>query len=474
MEWNGFCGPAYNGQSIAASGDRLVNLWPQFLQNKNRWILVGSPGLLVKWDLGDGLPVRALYETNGRVFCVAGDGFYELYSDFTSFKHGTVSSASTMATIESNGTQVFITSNWSGYIFTLATDAFVAISDYDFPGASMGGFLDNYFLALEPNSRKLYVSALTDGTNWDALDYGAKESSPENVDSFIVDHNEVFLIGKRAEMWYNSGDADYPLTRRDAAIIEQGIAAPFARSRVDNSIFWLGADERGQGIAWRLQGYTPVRISNEAVEWQWLQYSTIADAISYAYQEGGHTFWVLTFPTANKTWVYDATLGSNAGWHERLYWDSASAAYWRHRAQCHCFAFGMHLVGDHENGKIYKQSLSIYDDNGAYIRCMRIPPYIEDENKNITVSRFEILMEPGVGLVTGQGSDPVVMARWSKDGGYTWGAERQLKIGQLGVYDKRAYMNLCGWGPRMVPEITITDPVKRIVIGATYEADGET
>ena len=82
-------------------------------------------------------------------------------------------------------------------------------------------------------------------------------------------------------------------------------------------------------------------------------------------------------------------------------------------------------------------------------------------------------MEPGVGLVSGQGSDPVVMARWSKDGGYTWGSERQLKIGQLGVYSKQAYMNLCGWGPRMVPEITMTDPVKRIILGATYEADGE-
>ena len=72
---------------------------------------------------------------------------------------------------------------------------------------------------------------------------------------------------------------------------------------MNNGIFWLGQDARGQGMVYRSNGYTGQRISTHAVEWQIQQYGTLSDAIGYTYQQDGHSFYVLIFPTANTTWV---------------------------------------------------------------------------------------------------------------------------------------------------------------------------
>ena len=77
-------------------------------------------------------------------------------------------------------------------------------------------------------------------------------------------------------------------------------------TKMDNGVFWLGKDARGQGIVYRANGYTGTRVSTHAVEWQIQRYGDMSDAIGYAYQQDGHTFYVLTFPSADATWVYDA------------------------------------------------------------------------------------------------------------------------------------------------------------------------
>jgi hypothetical protein len=75
--------------------------------------------------------------------------------------------------------------------------------------------------------------------------------------------------------------------------------------RADNAIAWIGADERGQGIAYKNNGYQPQRISNHAVEYEWSLYSTISDCEAWGEQHGGHVWSVFYFPTGDATWVYD-------------------------------------------------------------------------------------------------------------------------------------------------------------------------
>jgi hypothetical protein len=101
----------------------------------------------------------------------------------------------------------------------------------------------------------------------------------------------------------NSGAADFPFERINGSIIQYGCAAKHSPAQFDNSVLWLGDGHEGAGIVWRAQGYNPVRISTHALENEFRSYATVADAQGYVYQQNGHTFYVLTFPTAGKTWV---------------------------------------------------------------------------------------------------------------------------------------------------------------------------
>jgi hypothetical protein len=165
---------------------------------------------------------------------------------------------------------------------------------------------------------------------------------------------------------------------------------------MDNGLFWLGADARGQGIVYRANGYTGQRISTHAVEWQIQQYSTLTDAIAYTYQQDGHSFYVLTFPSGNATWVYDVATGA---WHERAGWDNG--LFTRHRSNCQMAFNHKIVVGDYQNGNIYAFDLNTYADNGQtqkWLRSWRALPTGQNNLKRTAQHSMQIDIESGVGL----------------------------------------------------------------------------
>jgi hypothetical protein len=80
-------------------------------------------------------------------------------------------------------------------------------------------------------------------------------------------------------------------------------------------------------------------------------------------------------------------------------------------------------------------------------------------------------METGVGTVSGQGVDPVVMMRVSRDGGHTWSNERTAGLGRLGEYTQRVFWNQLGRARDMVFEVRISDPVAVAILGAELSLD---
>ena len=254
-------------------------------------------------------------------------------------------------------------------------------------------FMDGYFIALVANSQKFVISQLEDGSTWDAADVAQVEEFPDNVLSMIVSDELLWFLGAtRSIPYYDSGAALFPFTPVQNVLIEQGIAAPRSRVRLDNSIFWIGQDERGQGIAWRANGYTPVRVSTHAIEFAWSQYSTIADAVGYSYQDQGHSFWVICFPTAQATWVYDVATGL---WHQRDNWVNGISK--AHPSWVHAYCFGKHLVGDPFNANIYDMSLAYVDNDGTPKRWVRAAPHVSVEQKRLTYNQLQLYVESGIG-----------------------------------------------------------------------------
>ena len=197
-----------------------------------------------------------------------------------------------------------------------------------------------------------------------------------------------------------------------------------------------------------------------------LDQTTLVNATAWTYQQGGHHFYCLNLPGASSTWVYDA---STELWHERAFLGSFGLE--RHRAEVHAVAFGLNIVGDYVNGKIYALDPNYYTDSGTAVKRLRASPHLSQGLKYIRHNSFQLDMETGVGLSSGQGVAPLVMMRYSDDGGSTWSSELTTSIGALGNRRTRAIFRRLGSSRDRVYELSVSDPVKVVFIGAELDVE---
>lgn len=475
----GFCGGSYTSQSPNVAANLTMNWYPERIEDlgKTKVALCPSPGTKqFSYTAGVGLQCTALFVFDERLFGYLAGGVTVTGSIFECFSNGTLSvfpgyvAATGVSFSANSASQLLIIDPLTGSASILDLP-----SNTLFPGVvagvTQGAFCDGYFLALEANSNKFRISGIEDGLTWNALDVAAVSVFPDKIVSMLVDHREVWFWGaKQTVVYYNSGNPDFPFEPIPGAFIEQGCIAEFSPVRLDNSIFWLGADERGVGVAWRAQGYSPARVSTHAEEYAWSQYPTISDAVSYAFQDQGHSFWRIRFPTANATWQFDA---ATQMWSQVGFWDESQvpAVFTAHRSQCHAFCFGKHLVGSTAYGSIDEMSIDIFTDSSgttgkdaAAIRRVRRAPHISEQNKVMVHNYIEVDAEMGLGpippLLDGSGNPraPQFMLRWSKDS-HTWSNEQTVGAGQAGEYSARALFRRLGASRDRIYELSVSDPI---------------
>ncbi len=464
-------GSSYVARSVNAADARMVNLFPEIVPEagKEPAFLNRAPGLQFLSAAGFG-PIRGMWafsSDDGTGFVVSGTQLYKIDNAYTPTLIGNVSGTGPVSMAD-NGTQLFIACNGPSYIYNATTGGFGQITDADFPGAVTVCYLDGYFVFNEPNSQKMWITSILDGTSIDPLDFASTEGSPDGLVAVVSNFREVWAFGTNSiEVWSDTGATDFPLQRIPGAFNELGCAAPYSIAKMDNGLFWLGRDRRGQGIVYRANGYAGQRISTHAVEWQIQQYGDMSDAVAYTYQQDGHSFYVLIFPSANTTWVYDV---ATQAWHERAGW--VNGAFTRHRSNCQMAFNNKIVVGDFENGNIYAFDLEDYSDNGSiqkWLRTWRALPTGQNNLKRTAQHSLQLDIEAGTGLVTGQGSDPEIMLRWSDDGGHTWSNEHWSKMGKIGEYYRRVFWRRLGMTLKLrdrVYEVSGTDPVKIAIMGA--------
>jgi hypothetical protein len=466
----GFIGPSYQLRSVSVDAQKTLNLYLEINElgtGKNREIaaLISTPGLTRIATLAG--PGRGLYTAgNGRLFAVSGNKFYEITLT-AALEFGTLNTSTGIVCMSDNGFDLLLVDGLNGYVFTFATNTFAQITDPDFPVASACAFVDQYLIVNVVGTRKFQISALVGATDWNALDFATKEGATDELLTLIVDHRELWLLGRTStEVYFNSGALDFPFERQ--GFLEQGIAAANTLQKLDNSIFCVSRDVNGQNIVNRALGFQWKRVSTHAVERAIAGYGDISTATSYTYQEKGHAFYVVNFPNANTTWALDVSTGL---WHERDY-TKADGVHTRHRAQNHAFAGGRHIVDDFENGILYQFDDSTHTDDGAPITRQRRSPHLSNNGARFAMHAFQLDMETGVGLASGQGSDPQVMLRISRDGGHSWGNEHWKSAGKQGKFKHRALWRRLGTGRDFVFEVTITDPISVALISALLDAEG--
>ena len=500
---------AYTARSVIASCQRSVNLYGEANPEDapvpfTYYPTPGLRGLSTPPVEGRG---RGLYRaSNGVLYAVVGRTLYRVGADWAWTSVGTLTGPFTDPVgMADNQTTLFVTGGGgSGYTVELATNTFAAVSNPAFYGSPRVDFADTYFVFSKPNTGQFYISD-SNATTFDALWFATKIGASDLLVTAAVVHREIWLLGERtSEVWINAGGANFPYEIMNGAFIQHGCAAAYSVAQMGDALFWLSEDQQGGRVVVKGQGYQSQRVSTHAIETAMAGYATVSDAVGFTYQQEGHQFYQLTFPTADKTWVLDTVSGQ---WHERMWLDSDGREH-RHRAISHAYAYGENVVQDWETGELYAYDLNVYTDNGAPILRRRGFPHMGHDGGRVFYRQFLADMEvgrdegstlsgaggpalaPDVVADTGLGPDviPVFLGvdngmayvapsklylRYSDTRGQTWSNPIEDDFGATGEFYKSIQFQRLGMARDRVFELFWSAPVRTALNGAFVDAEAE-
>lgn len=350
-------------------------------------------------------------------------------------------------------------------VLTTTTFQLVGIDGTSFANYTSGGTASP---VIAQGTGQWFVSALYDSASIDPLQFANAQAQPDPLYRALVVNREIWLFGAETiEPWQNVGGDPFPFARISGAVMDRGTAAPLSPTAHDGIVFWLGDDLK----VYMATGYQPVRISNFAVEEFIRKFAAdpdigVFDAFGMAYTQGGHTFYVLTFPAAGYTFCVDIS-AEQPLWHERRSGTQLTPAVWNVTTLT---TWGGTIYAGYSDGQVGILDLDTYTELGEPIRSAARTPPLYNDGKRTTLSVLELEVELGVGLSAGQGSDPTVMLRWSDDGGATFSNQRDMSIGRIGQRINRAMARRMGLFRQRTYEFSVSDPVKRAFYG--YRFDG--
>lgn len=462
-----FATQSYAHDHLPISAQRCVNLYAerQPPDAKTQVSVHGAPGIVTYATCGDG-PIRGLHVFGGVLYAVSGPWLYSISNAASPVvtRLGGQVSGSGVVSIDDNGSQICIVNGAHGYVYEATAAGFQLITDVDFNAADTVTYIDGFFLFNQAGTNVVFRSDLLDGTSYDSTAFGDKESKSDNTLGVFNLKEVLYVFGVATiELWQNAGVANFPFQRIPGAVINRGLLASHAYTTEDEALFII-ADDR---IVYRLTGMQLSRISTHAIERALQKYTTVSDAFGMAYTHNGHKFIAFTFPTEAATWVYDI---ASSLWHERESRDINGVSLGRWCGNSVVEAYNKTFVGDAASGQIGYLTDTVFTEFSRPIYAQATGPVLHASRKRAFQSLFELDMETGVGLVSGQGSNPQVMLDISDDGGRTW-SDMQLwqSLGVLGAYTQRLRWKRLGNFHQRVMRITISDAVRRTIVAANAE-----
>lgn len=467
-----FIGPSYDLPSRAVDCQSTVNMYPDIHElgnDKTSLFFNGTPGLKSEIEAKD--IVRCMYvDVKGDLYVVEGQEFVR-YRDYIDedgnpyrerFTLGGIYTKSGRVSIAENGFQLCVVDGPNLYLYIYKDDTFQQYKPEGWLGSDKVIYYQGYFVFVEPDTQKYYISKLYDGTNIDALDFASAEDDPDNIIVAIQAGGILYMFGDRSiQTMANTGEAYFPISNVSGGSSAVGCIAKYSVGVIANTVIWLGKDDVGYGIVYATGAGTlsPTKISNFAVDAFVQKQENVENATAFTYQENGHNFYCLNFSEGDTTWCFDL---DTKMWHERRYLQ-ANGQEARHRGEMHVIWKNKHLISDYSKPVIYHQSLKYFDDNGEPIKRLRRSPHsVGAELERLFYNEFKLDMEVGNNEI----DNASIYLRYSNDGGFTWSSLIRNDLGKKGDYSKRVIWRRLGSGRDRVWEISINDPVKFTLLNA--------
>jgi len=467
-------GAGLKSKSAVVSAQRRLNCYlePQRDQDKSSIVVYGRQGLISKLDLG-AQRFRGGISLGNLLYLVQGSVFWEINNAFVNTDRNAASRLTTTAgntDAASNETTIVLTDGSNMYQFDTSTLVFTQVGSALFASPQTVTYQDGFYLATfdEQGTNKKRCQISADGLTWNALDFRAIDTVRGALIRTLSFNGEVHQFSdKGLEFWAFTGDPVFPFQPIRGASLPIGLAARWSIAQGD-SLFFLGRDRSGSGVqAYELAGHQIRSIGTPDWSNEINSYLTTGDAIGHFVNQDEHDYYVLHFPSAGKTWVYDAFASEVIGtpvWSE---WQTNGGRY---VGEYQFSLVNRAYVSDYNAGKLYLIDPMTFTDNGVTMRREVDTRHFFKDYDYVTVDEFVVDMETGVGIANGQGSDPQVMLQISRDGGRTWGAEIWMPLGKVGEYKKRVATRRIGTARDFVFRVAMTDPVQFVIAGMGLRA----
>ena len=365
-----------------------------------------------------------------------------------------------------NNDEIVLVDGTTGYVFNPGTLDYYILDEEGtatgFPnGATSITYLAGRIVANKPGTGRFYWSALEDALTWSSLDYATAESAPDDLLAVWASHGELLLFGAYTTEFWAPSTGSAAFARVGGAGAGWGVKAVDSIKNVNEGTIFLGQNFLGEVKVVMMRGYTPQPISTPAIETS-IQ-NDVADkagGTALAFQANGHSFYVLSFN--EKSYCYDLTTGL---WSEF----SSGTEGGRWVAQYGTTLGNGFIVTDYSVNKVYWLDTDAYADGDETIVREVVTRHVFSDYDRSSVYKLGVDFETGVGLVSGQGSDPQVMLQVSRDNGRTWGNELWRSLGEIGDYAKRVWWTRLGRSRDWLFRLRMSDPVRMVIAGGSLK-----
>ncbi len=446
-------GPVYRDRSRPLSSQETRNFYHELVESgKDKYVIKSFPGQNNIGSTTAGTE-RGSHQMSEIGYRVVDETLWEFLSDGTHINRGTIDGYE-RCIFADDGVNMFIVSHGVVNQYSSDTKLVTIVSDSSITGALSVSFINNQFAYTFP--LLTVFSVVGDGSSASSLNAVGAETDPDELVRDYAFDQTLYRFGTRScENWYNSGVGTPPFDRIEGQIINTGLSAKWSVNNTKDFVYWLGTDLQ----VYRARGGQEQVISTAAISGAIQSYSYIGDAFGQVATIDNKTIYILTFPTANKSWGLIEELGKD-GWFEL----SEGITSGQYNAGSILEVYGKIIIGDRSNGNLNELDFNTYDQAGEVWRRRRIIASVNGDifgqkGQRVQMSRMEFIIETGTGLLTGQGEDPQIMVEASYDGGRSWDEGTWIKTGRQGEFNIRAEWYSMKSFYDMVVRLTTSDPV---------------
>lgn len=453
-------GPTYQSRSRPLSSQLTSNMYHQFAEGgKDKYTLHSFPGQSLISSV-TGTVDRGQHRMSEVQYKVVDNTLYSVDAAGAHTSRGAVS-GSGRCIFEGDGTNLVIVSD-KVFVYNATTTVFSENTNVNLVGTQSVTIINNQFLYTTP--ALTFMAAPGDPFSVSGLDAVGAESSPDMLVRDYVFNQTIYRFGERTtEPWYNSEVGTPPIDRIDGQEFSVGLGAIHSVANTDNAIYWLGDDK----AVYRVAGGIVQRISNDGISNAIENMSKFNDAFGYTFTLQGQDFYLITFPSENVTYVINEKLGVD-GWYN-LASSTMNNAY---SGTSLLQVYDKLIVGS--GGKNLELKLNEFTQDTDTMLRTRITSSINGDllgvkGQRVKMSRLELIMEQGVGLISGQGENPRIMIEASYDGGRSFDSGAWVEVGRAGEHTLRVeWFNMMSFTD-MILKISMSDPVPLSIYSAAID-----